>query len=536
MNLSTFHALLHLGDYDYHCEADKYFTKILDSNRKYQFMGVIGNHDAKHQCPDDAAYRFKENVYNEMMSKSKNSHITCEFSESKFMWACVYQNMRIIGLTPSINGADKTRAQLEFLKKHLSNAKEDWKICAWHFYDKYYHTGKYQQYGNIVSGDGESFYDYCKEHGAIIFSAHDHVYARTRVMSKFSSPAIDQYDGKTDGSIAQIRNGATLNILNGAGGYEMYIEQGEQKDYAHWQKKYAKGSNGENEHKYGGLFCNFNVGGNNKKAYCEFLRINSSNKLFDSFTIYRNDNPGAVSYSQIDENFKIEKLTAYLANNNIDPNVSNAVNPNINNGNMNSNINGSGSNAAKPNERKNNFFTPTNLAIGGCACGALVLLGGAILIMKRSKKEDNMKNQNLVSKKPTSSDYFSNLQQYNNNNMNNNNSYDRSLINDSFMRDVINVVNDQDIYNNNAYNDYPSNYNDYPSNNVRNENINNNIPHCIQHQKQNLRDKDYYNSEKMGTIERKYSHNNNNNARFTESFYSSSRPNVYGNSKYTKYQ
>jgi len=133
-------------------------------------------------------------------------------------------------------------------------------------------------------------------------------------MSKFKSPEIDRYDDRTGSHIAQIRNGATLNILNGAGGYEIYKEDGEQRYYEHWQKKYALGDSKENEKRFGGLFCTFNVGGNNKKAKCEFLRINSSDKLFDSFTIYQNDNPSSVHYSDIDDNFKNEKLKAYLAN------------------------------------------------------------------------------------------------------------------------------------------------------------------------------------------------------------------------------
>jgi len=97
----------------------------------------------------------------------------------------------------------------------------------------------------------------------------------------------------------------------------MYIEQGKYKDYDHWQITYARGSHGENANRYGGLFCNFNVGGNNRKAYCEFLRINSSKKLYDSFTIYRNDDPANLSYADIDNNFKVEKINAYKAQNNI---------------------------------------------------------------------------------------------------------------------------------------------------------------------------------------------------------------------------
>eukprot|EP00833_Pecoramyces_ruminatium_P005231 jgi/Orpsp1_1/1179263/evm.model.c7180000068653.1 len=383
MKLTTFDALLHLGDFDYSCMPDKYFEEILDSDRSYQFMGILGNHEGVSECGTEKNQKFLHNVYNQMVS-SKNSKVKCEFSSSKFMWACVYKNMRIIGLTSGVNGADKREEQLSFLKKHLRDAKEDWKVCSWHFYDKYFHTGKYPNDGNIISGSGESFYDFCREHGAIIFSAHDHVYARTHVMSKFKDPTIDEYDGKTSEDIVQIREGATIDILNGAGGYEMYVEQGEQKDYRHWQKKYAKGSDGENAKKYGGLFCNFNYGGNNKKAYCEFLRINSSNKLFDAFYIYRNADPSTITYEQIDTTFKNEKIRAYKEANNIplgdtSADSSGAVG-----------LNKALSDNKGSSQDKKSLFNTKNIIIGGSVCAAAVVVGVGFLTFRKSSKEKSM--------------------------------------------------------------------------------------------------------------------------------------------------
>jgi len=89
MKLTSFDALLHLGDFDYDCHPDAYFDKILTSSRKFKFMGIIGNHDAQGQCGKDKAIRFKDNVYREM----KKSNLECEYSDSKFMWSCRYHNM-----------------------------------------------------------------------------------------------------------------------------------------------------------------------------------------------------------------------------------------------------------------------------------------------------------------------------------------------------------------------------------------------------------------------------------------------------------
>ncbi|KAG4094034.1 hypothetical protein H8356DRAFT_1277341 [Neocallimastix lanati (nom. inval.)] len=398
MYLSEFDGLLHLGDYDYRCLPDDYFTKILDANRTYQFMGVVGNHDTTEgECTEEVAQRYVDNIYNEMMSK-KNKGLKCVFSPSKFMWSCVQDNIRIIGLTPDIRGADKRDEQLAFLKKHLKDATEDWKICSWHYYDKYYHTGRYQSPYNLVSGEGESFYDYCKMNGAIILSAHDHVYARTHVMSQFSEPVIDKYDGAQDGRVTQIRHGATLNILNGVGGFYIYIEQGEQMNYAHWQKKYARGKNEVNKDKFGGLFCTFNYKGNNKKAYCELLRLNSPDKVFDSFYIYRNEDPESVHYSEIDTAFKEEKIKAYKIANNI---VDGELNNNTTNANtiptiteddttplqpVSSNFTNSNIQTEIKEPDNKSLLTSSAFLLTGSIVASLSVIGGAILLYKRKAR------------------------------------------------------------------------------------------------------------------------------------------------------
>lgn len=398
MQLSEFDILLHLGDYEYECRVDKYFDEILDYNRSYQFMGILGNHEGVSECGTDKHERFTSRVYHQMDDEKKNSKVSCYFSDSRKMWSCKYRNMRVIGLSPGISGADDTRKQLSFLKEQLSKATEDWKICAWHFYDKYYHTGKYPDDGNLISKDGESFYDYCRQHGAIIFSAHDHVYARTKLMSKFSSPHVDQYDKKESnekrGDVVQIRKGATINILNGAGGYEMYVERGEQKNYNHWQITYARGDHGENADRYGGLFCNFNVGGNNKKAYCEFLRINSSSKIYDSFFIYQNESPNNVSFHDIENNFKEEKIKAYKIANHIndeqviDNTTDKPEKPK-------DSVGGGGiSNEGDVTDKKNNTFNVTILVIGS-VCAAMVVVGFGLVTYKKRRhtNEDNDFNQ-----------------------------------------------------------------------------------------------------------------------------------------------
>jgi len=274
-------------------------------------------------------------------------------------------------------------------------------------------------------------------------------------MSKFSSHEIDRYDDRTGSHIVQIRDGATLNILNGAGGYEIYEEKGKQKDYPHWQKKYALGDHHENENKFGGLFCTFNVGGNKKKAYCEFQRINSSDKLFDYFTIYQNDNPSSVRYSDIDEKFKNEKLKAYKAekgitdkpvetpraSNNTDTNTNTSYNnfnntstnsTSLNNTNTNNNtlpINNANTNMntapySRPivpvpvidansnsninkveSENSSNkpltkyIFSKTGITIGATTC-ALIAVVTIMAIKSKNNAKRILKEQELVSKTP----------------------------------------------------------------------------------------------------------------------------------------
>ena len=56
-------------------------------------MGVLGNHDSSSECTESVAKRFRDNIYKEMKSTSKNSGVECKFSDSKYMWSCRYHNL-----------------------------------------------------------------------------------------------------------------------------------------------------------------------------------------------------------------------------------------------------------------------------------------------------------------------------------------------------------------------------------------------------------------------------------------------------------
>ena len=266
-------------------------------------------------------------------------------------------------------------------------------------------------------------------------------------MSKFSSHEIDRYDDRTGSShIKQIRKGATLNILNGAGGYEMYAEGGEQKNYPHWEKKYALGSNKENAKKFGGLFCTFNYGGNRKKVYCEFLRINSSEKQFDYFTIYQNENPSTVRYSDIDDNFMSEKKKEYLKSKGIVEQPVLAPNNTVTNSTISStpvsptmtdintstdniiNKNASVNNSDQSKSNESNADKPKSskagVAIGISACAVAALAVGGLVALKMKKSKRSIDEAELIMKLPEEEYNYRNQMPSNEN---------RSVVDDDFL-------------------------------------------------------------------------------------------------------
>jgi len=232
-------------------------------------------------------------------------------------------------------------------------------------------------------------------------------------MSKFSSPHIDKYDNKEyvkkRGDIVQIRKGATINILNGVGGYDMYNEYGEHKNYPHWQITYARGDNHENENKFGGLFCTFNVGGNNKKAKCEFLRINTSNKLYDNFTIYQNENPGSVSYVDIDNNFMNEKKKQYMkskgiieqpvALNTTDANTITNTTVTTNTAIVPDNVNFDNIKSKNvPVDSTENPKSKKTIIIIGASAGVVALAAVSLIALKKKKTNHTVNEPHLVTK------------------------------------------------------------------------------------------------------------------------------------------
>lgn len=97
-----------------------------------------------------------------------------------------------------------------FIRNALQGTDAVWSVCSWH------HNQRELQVGGSGDEVGWGAYEACREAGALIATAHDHSYARTRTLISMESPAVDP--DAAEAHVLRLAPGATFAFVNGLGG------------------------------------------------------------------------------------------------------------------------------------------------------------------------------------------------------------------------------------------------------------------------------------------------------------------------------
>lgn len=147
-----------------------------------------------------------------------------------------------------------------------------WKICSWHMNQQAMQTGSKRD------EVGWEMYETCREAGAIIATAHEHVYARTHLLSSMQNQTVVSMD-----DTLMLQPGKTIAFVSGLGGGSIrnqdrclpttppYGCKGE------WAAIYTS----DQQANFGALFCKFTYNGEESKAYCYFKDIGG--RIADEF-------------------------------------------------------------------------------------------------------------------------------------------------------------------------------------------------------------------------------------------------------------
>jgi hypothetical protein len=151
-----------------------------------------------------------------------------------------------------------------------------WRWCVFHKPEGLLNPGDThtETYGNW------DIYEACRVAGAIVTTGHAHVYARSKLISKFSG-STQTVAGDDDAQSPTVRCGATLAFVVGSSGYK-HDRDGPHAGSAWFRKTFSRTDAGAN--RAGALLCDFGEDPAATTAACEY-RLAGVGTVVDSFSL-----------------------------------------------------------------------------------------------------------------------------------------------------------------------------------------------------------------------------------------------------------
>jgi PKD repeat protein len=261
------HMVLHQGDFDYADDPTRWDNQISSVlGPDFPYFASVGNHD-------DSLF-YGAGGYQEKLAQrlARVPDATCT-GDLGVNSACEYQGLFFI-----LSGAGTLGSGHEdYIRQQLEADNSIWRICSWHK----------NQTAMQVGGKGNSVgwgpYEACRELGAIIATAHEHSYSRTKTLVSTELQEVDP--GWPDPAILRVAEGATFVFVSGLGGASIRNQD------RCLPTTYPYGCNGEWASIYtsdqgardGALFIEFHVDGDAAKARGYFKDIDGA--VVDQFTV-----------------------------------------------------------------------------------------------------------------------------------------------------------------------------------------------------------------------------------------------------------
>ena len=255
------------GDMGYGNSAASWFT-ALDSVLPSTFPVFVseGNHDSS------AGWT---SYVNPFLSRWQALGVTVDKNNTgDGVYSMTYRGLLMVMVGQ--NGGNAA-SYSSYLNAKLQADNHTWRICSWH------KNMAAMQIGGKGDEMAWSVYDTCRQNGAIVATAHEHSYERTKTLTNMQSQTVDT--SCSDPANLCVGAGKTFSFVSGLGGNSVRDQQrclpstypygckGE------WAKIYTTNQNA----KYGALFITFNVGGDPKKATGYFKNI--AGETVDQFTV-----------------------------------------------------------------------------------------------------------------------------------------------------------------------------------------------------------------------------------------------------------
>jgi calcineurin-like phosphoesterase family protein len=275
------HMVMHQGDFDYALDPAGFFATI-DSilGPDFPYFASVGNHDIfswNEGCSNPRG------CYAEFLKKrmARIGAIPDDPNLNDEMYSVTYRGLKMVFVgQEGISTGDGIYAP--YIQDQLATDDHIWRICSWH------KNQRAMQAGGKSDEMGWRVYETCKDLGAIIATAHEHSYHRTRTLTSVQNQTVDaSCSGPDNLCVASGSPGKSFVFVTGLGGNSIRNQErclpptlphgcnGE------WARIYTSNQGA----KFGALFITFNVAGDPRMAQGYFKNVDG--QIIDTFEIRR---------------------------------------------------------------------------------------------------------------------------------------------------------------------------------------------------------------------------------------------------------
>jgi hypothetical protein len=272
-------------------------TNVLGAD--YPFFATIGNHDVGN-------WTTYSQLLEDRLALLPEANCTGSYGS---MMTCTYEGLYFIlsGTGTQPNSQDH-QPHIDYLEQQLAADNSIWRICAWH------KNQQAAQIGGKTNEVGWGSYEACRERRAIIATAHEHSYQRTKTLTNTVNQTVDPL--WPDPDTLRVTEGATFLFVSGLGGNSIRDQERcfpSTPPYGcngEWASIYSSNQSAD----YGALFIDFNVDGDPYKAEGYFKDVEGN--VIDTFTVFSEPTPvgGVAELSPDEEQRLIEEASESSSN------------------------------------------------------------------------------------------------------------------------------------------------------------------------------------------------------------------------------